>query len=99
MVSETSESRNVVSYLDLLINISNGDLVCSIFDKKDAFEFDGVNFPDLSGNIPTAPAYGTFISQLIRYSRSCHNCHNFSSPYSMLTERLFNQGFFFVREN
>ena len=29
MVSETSESTNVVSYLDLLIDISNGDLVCS----------------------------------------------------------------------
>ena len=27
MVLETSESRNVVSYLDLLIDISNGDLV------------------------------------------------------------------------
>ena len=36
VVSETSESRNVVSYLDLLIYISNGDLVCSIFDKRDA---------------------------------------------------------------
>ena len=28
---QTSELRNVVSYLDLLINISNGNLVCSIF--------------------------------------------------------------------
>ena len=46
-----------MSYLDLLIDISNGgDLVCSIFDKKDAFDFDIVNFSDLSGNIPTAPA-------------------------------------------
>ena len=40
VISETLESRNVVSYLDLLIDISNGDLVCSIFDKKDAFDFD-----------------------------------------------------------
>ena len=61
MVSETSESRNVVSYLDLLIDMSNGDLVCSIFDKRDAFDFDVVKLPDLSGNIPTAPAYGTYI--------------------------------------
>ena len=59
MVSETSQSRNVVSYLDLLIDISNGDLVCSIFDKRNTFDFDIVNFPDLSWNIPTAPAYGT----------------------------------------
>ena len=40
VVSETPESTNVVSCLDLLIDISNGDLVCSIFDKRDAFDFD-----------------------------------------------------------
>ena len=56
MVSETSESRNVVSYFDLLIDISNDHLVCSIFGKSDAFDFYIVNFPDLSGNIPTAPS-------------------------------------------
>ena len=67
VVSETSESRNVESYLDLLIDMSNGDLVCSMFDKRDAFVFDIFNFPNLSGNIPAAPAYGTNISQLIRY--------------------------------
>ena len=58
MVSVTSESKNVVSYFDSLINISNGDLVCSIFDKRDAFDFDILNFLELPGNIPTAPAYG-----------------------------------------
>ena len=93
MVSETSESRNVVLYLDVLIDISNGDIVCSIFDKRDAFDFDIVNFLDLSGNIPTAPPSGTYISQLIRYSRACHNYDNFSSRHSMLAGRLFNQGF------
>ena len=93
VVSETSEWRNIVSYSDLLIDISNGDLVCSIFDKKDAFDFDIVNLPDLSGNIPTAPAYGTCISQLIRYSRDCSNYDKFSSQHSMLAERLFNQCF------
>ena len=93
MVSETSESRNVVSYLDLLIDISNGDLLCSIFDMRDTFGFDIVNCPDLSGNIPTAPAYGTHISQLIRYSRVRHNYDNVCSRHSMLAEGLFNQGF------
>ena len=93
VVSDTSQSRNVVSYLDLLIDMSNGDLVCSIFDKRDAFDFDIVNFSDLSWNIPTAPAYGTYISQLIRYSRACDNYDFFPSRHSMLAESLFNQGF------
>ena len=77
VVSETSESRNVGSYLDLLIDISNCDLVCSTFDKRDAFDFDIVNFLDLSRNIRTVQAYGTYISQLIRYSRACHSYDNF----------------------
>ena len=51
VVSETSESGNGVSYLDLLIDLSNSDLVRSIFDKNDAFDFNIVNFPDLSRNI------------------------------------------------
>ena len=79
-----------MSSLDLLIDTANGDLVCLNFDKRDEFDFDIVNFPDLSENIPTAPAYGTSISQLIRNSRACNNCDNFSSQHSMLAERLFN---------
>ena len=69
-----------MSYLDVLIDISNGGLVCSIFDKRDTFDFDIVNFSELS-------------SQLIRYSRACHNYDNFSSRHSMLAERRFNQSF------
>ena len=53
--------------------------VCSVFDKRNAFDLDIVNFLDLSGDIPTAPGYVTYISQLIRYSRACHNYDNFSS--------------------
>ena len=60
------------------------------------FDFHIVNFPDLSGNNPTVPAYGTYISLLIRYSRACHNCDNFPSRYSMLAGRLFNRAFFLL---
>ena len=56
----------------------------SIFDKKDAFDFHIINFPDLPGNIPIDPAYGTYISLLIRCSRACHNYDKFSSRHSML---------------
>ena len=30
-----------------------------------------MNFPFICSNIPAAPAYGIYISQLIRYSRAC----------------------------
>ena len=49
-----------VPFLDLLINIKEGVISTSIFDKRDAFNFPIVNFPILSGNIPNRSSYGVF---------------------------------------
>jgi hypothetical protein len=34
-------------------------------------DFPIVNFPFICSNIPAAPAYGVYISQMLRYSRAC----------------------------
>ena len=39
----------------------------SIYDKKEDFAFRIVNFPHMDSNIPANPAYGVYISQLVRY--------------------------------
>ena len=58
--------------LDLLLSIGrDGQLRTSLYDKRDDFNFHITNFPFLSSNIPSSPAYGVFISQLIRYARAC----------------------------
>ena len=44
-------------YLDLDLDIRNGKIHSKLFDKRDAFEFPIVNFPDLSG-IPVKQSYG-----------------------------------------
>ena len=62
-----------VNYLDLHLEIKNKCIQYRLYDKRDNFGFSIVNFPDLSGNIPTSQSYGVFISQLIRYSRCCQN--------------------------
>ena len=37
-----------------------------IYDKRDDFGFDSVNFPFLDGGVPrSAASYGVYISQLI----------------------------------
>ena len=43
----------------------------------DDFNFPTVNFPFLSSNIPSAPAYGVYVSQLIRYAKACSNYQDF----------------------
>ena len=49
---------------------TDGRLNTKIYDKRDDFNFPIVNFPFLCSNIPAAPAYGVYVSQLIRYSKA-----------------------------
>ena len=72
-IKDTTESDRCASYLDILLNIdSNGRLTTTLYDKRDDFDFAIVNFPFLCSNVPLSPAYGVYVSQLIRYARACH---------------------------
>ena len=65
-IKDTIEITTSASYLDLLLSIRwDGQLHTSIYDKRDDFNFHITNFRFLSSNIPSSPAYGVFISQLI----------------------------------
>jgi hypothetical protein len=46
------------------------------YTTKD-FTFPIVNFPFINSNIIASPAYGVFISQLIRYPMSLSQCSDF----------------------
>jgi hypothetical protein len=49
-----------------------------------------VNLPFICSNIPAAPAYGVYISQLIRYSRACGSYHDLLDRGLLLTRKLLN---------
>ena len=65
----------------------------SIYDKRDDFNFHITNFPFLSSIIPTSPAYGVFISQLIRYARACSSYGCFILRATRLLNKLLEQGY------
>jgi hypothetical protein len=65
--------------------------------QKDDFNFPIVNFPFICSNIPAAPAYGVYISKLIRYSRGCGSYHDFLDRGLLLTRRPLNHGFLLVK--
>jgi hypothetical protein len=52
-----------------------------------------LNFPFICSNIPAAPAYGVYISQLMRYSRACGSYLDVLDRGLLLTRNLLNQGF------
>ena len=71
-ISETTESTSVAFYLDLLfIRDNSNNITTKLYDKRDAFGFHIVNFAFMSSNIPSAPAYGVYASQLICYAHCC----------------------------
>ena len=69
----------------------------SIYDKRDDFNFHITNFPFLSSNIPSSPAYGVFISQLIRYARACSSYECFILRTRRLSSKLLKQGYLVER--
>ena len=65
----------------------------SVYDKRDDFSFRIVNFPHMDSNIPANPAYGVYISQLVRYVRICTSKLDFIRRLRRLSSRLLHQGF------
>ena len=91
-IKDTTESNTFASHLDLLLLIeSDGQLCYSLYDKCDDFNFHITNFPFPSSNIPSSPAYGVFISQLIRYARACSSYGFFILRAVQLSSNLLGQ--------
>ena len=89
-----TETTTSASYLDLLLSIGrDGQLHTSIYEKRDDFNFHIKNFPFLSSNIPSSPAYGVFISQLIRYAPACSSYECFILRARRLSSKLLKQGY------
>ena len=82
-------------YLDLNIKITNGKVITNIYDKRDDYNFDIVNFPHLDGDVPRATSYGVYISQLIRFARGCSRIQDFNDRNFLLTKKLLQQGYRF----
>ena len=77
-ISETTGSTSVASYLNLLFTRDrSNNITTKLYDKRDAFGFHIVNFPFMSSNIPSAPAYGVYASQLVRYACCCSSYSDF----------------------
>ena len=61
-LNKANSSDTEVPFLDLHLAISDGFVSSKIYDKRDNFDFDTVNFPFLDWDIPRATSYGVYIS-------------------------------------
>ena len=70
--NKANSSDTEAPFLDL--SITNGIVSSKVYDKRDDFNFEIVNFPFLDGDVPS---YSVYISQLIRFARQCSNVDDF----------------------
>ena len=77
-LNRANSSDTEAPFLDLNLCISNGTVSTKIYDKRDEFDFDIVNFPFLDGDVPRRTSYGVYISQLIRFARASSNLNDFN---------------------
>ena len=64
-----------------------------MYDKRDDFDFDIVNFPFLDGDVPRRTSYGIYISQLIRFAGASSNLSDCKCRNKALTAKILRQGY------
>ena len=78
-LNKANVSDAVASFSDLHLSISDGFVKTKIYDKRDDFDFDIVNFAFLDGDVPRSASYGIYISQLIRFARVSSHVDDFNT--------------------
>ena len=92
-LNKTNSSCTEAPFLDLNLSITNCIVSSKIYDKRDNFNFEIVNFQFLDGDVPRSPSYGVYISQLISFARVCSNVDDFNNRNIFLTAKLLKQGY------
>ena len=92
-LNKTNIIDTEAAYLDLHLSISNDKVSTKIYDKRDDFDFEIVNFPFLDGDLPRATSYGVYISQLIRFARASSYITDFNTCNKLITQKLLKQGY------
>ena len=104
-LNKANTSDTEATILDLHLSISNDIVSTEIYDKRDDFDFEIVNFPFLDGDVPRSTSYGVYISQFIRFARASSYVADFNTcnkgPRTVLMkeksqEKSFKENDFFL---
>ena len=93
IINNTNISVLNTNFLDLTISIYRGKFNVKLYDKRNDYTFDVINYPYLDGNIPKGQSYGIFISQLVCLARRKSSFGNFILDYKNLVRKLERQSF------
>ena len=64
-----------------------------IYDKRDDFEFDIVNFPFLDDDVSRSASYSVYIAQLSPFAQVSSHVDDFYTRNKVLTAKLLRKGY------
>ena len=96
-LNKANSSKTEALFLDLNLSITNGIVSSQIYDKRDDFNFEIVNFPFLDRDFLRSPSFGVYFSQLIRFARVCSNVNDFNNRNLFLTAMILKQGYKYIK--
>ena len=92
-LNKANASDTEAAFLDLNLSIHNVIVSTKIYDKRDDFNFDIVNFPFLDGDVPLM----VYI-YLICFARASSHVTDFNNRNKFLTAKLLKQGYRYDRK-
>ena len=90
---KANTSDTEAAFLDLHLFITNEIVSTKMYDKRDDFDFEIVNFQFLDGYVPRSTFYAVYISQLIRFARVSSYITDFNTRNKLITQKLLKQGY------
>ena len=85
-LNRANTSDTETAFLDLHLSISDDVVSTKIYDKRDDFDFEIVNYRFLDGDVPRSTSYGVYISQLIRFARASSQVADFNTCNKLLNK-------------
>ena len=92
-LNKANTSDTEATFLDLHLSISNDIVSTKIYDKRDEFDFEIVNFPFLGDDVPLSISYRVYNSQIIRFTRAPSYVADFNTRNKLLTQKFLKQGY------
>ena len=75
------------------LSISHDIVSTKMYDQRDDFDFEIVNFTFLDGDVPRSTSYGVYISQIVRFARAFRHVAEFNTCNKLLTQKLLKQSY------
>ena len=97
ILNKENEGNQKGTFLELDMEIKGKEVEVKLYDKREAFGFEIVNFPHMDSNIPRSMAYGVFSSQMIRFARVCLLKDDFLYRLKSLVSKLMRKGYLVER--